>query len=558
MVKRVIQMMYKEVRGLHQAAYVLALFAFGSQLLALVRDRMLAHQFGAGYELDIYYAAFRIPDLLYVVFASTLSVYVLIPFVVSRIKEEDSTQAKALLGQVFSIFLIFYTLLAAVVWIIAPYIVPLLFPGMIENTTEIVSVLRILLLQPLFLGISSLFGVITQIGHRFVLYAISPLIYNVGIIVGIMVLYPILGLSGLAYGVVLGAVGHMLVQFPLVRSSSLSFWVSTTFDWGLMLEVLKVSIPRAMTLAMHQIVLLVLVSIASLMTVGSVAVFQFAYNLQSVPLAIIGASYSIAAFPLLADLYAQKKMGAFAIHITSALRHIIFWSVPAIGLIIVLRAQMVRVVLGSGAFDWGDTRLTAAVLAVLCISLFAQAINLLMVRVFYAGGFTRIPFFVTMFGSATAIMLSIVLYKAYILSSAAQSTVEEMMRIGGVPGSEILTIAIAYSIAIVLQTIILLGMAVHKFQLNMVWLPVHALRSVLAAVVGGFCAYTALNFFVFGIDEETFIGIFLQGFMGGIAGIAGVVSTYYITKSPELQEIHKSLRSRRKRGEVVASPDEIL
>ena len=98
MVKRMFELVYKEVRGLHQAAYVLGLFAFGSQLLALVRDRMLAHEFGAGIELDLYYAAFRLPDLLYVLFASTLSVYVLIPLVASRIKGEDASEARALLS----------------------------------------------------------------------------------------------------------------------------------------------------------------------------------------------------------------------------------------------------------------------------------------------------------------------------------------------------------------------------------------------------------------------------------------------------------------------------
>jgi putative peptidoglycan lipid II flippase len=518
---------------------------------------MLAHQFGAGFELDIYYAAFRIPDLLYVLFASTLSVYVLIPFVVSRINGEDTTQAKALLGQVFSLFLVFYISLAAVVWLAAPYLVPLFFPGMTEYTTEVVTVLRILLLQPLLLGVSSLFGVITQIGHRFVLYAISPLIYNVGIILGIVFLYPVFGLSGLAYGVALGAAGHMLAQLPLVRSSSLSFWMTARIDWRLIGSVLTVSVPRAITLAMHQVVLLVLVSIASLMTVGSVAVFQFAYNLQSVPLAIIGASYSIAAFPLLADLYTKNKMEAFGLHITTALRHIIFWSVPVIGLVIVLRAQMVRVVLGSGAFDWGDTRLTAAVLAILCISLFAQAINLLMVRVFYAGGFTKIPFFVTLFGSATAVVLTVFLYSGY-SDNTFHTTLEYLMRIDGVPGAEVLTLALGYSIAIIIQTVVLLAIAVRKFNLNTAWLPLHAFRSVSAAVVGGFCAYVALNFFIFGINGETFIGIFLQGLMGGIAGILGIVSTYYVTGSPELKEIYKSFKGRVKRTNIVVSQDDIL
>ena len=106
MVRRVLSLVYKEVQGLHQAAYVLALFAFGSQLLALIRDRLLAHQFGAGSELDIYYAAFKVPDLLYVLFASVLSVYVLIPFVTKRQSEYGDVHARALLSQVFSVFLV--------------------------------------------------------------------------------------------------------------------------------------------------------------------------------------------------------------------------------------------------------------------------------------------------------------------------------------------------------------------------------------------------------------------------------------------------------------------
>lgn len=552
-------MMYREVRGLHQAAYVLAFFAFGSQLLALVRDRMLAHQFGAGGELDIYYSAFRIPDLLYVLFASTLSVYVLIPFVSSRLQQKESGEtARHLLSQVFSIFLVFYILLALLVALCAPYIVPVVFPGLAEHLDQTVLLLRVLLLQPLLLGISSLFGVVTQLGHRFVLYAVSPLLYNLGIIIGIVFLYPAMGLLGLAWGVVLGALCHMLVQFPLVRNSALSFGPTTRVVWADIREVLKVSIPRAITLAMHQVVLLVLVAIAGMMTVGSVAVFQFAYNLQSVPLAIIGASYSIAAFPLLSSLYAQKKMDAFAVHINTALRHIIFWSVPAVGLIIVLRAQMVRVVLGSGAFDWGDTKLTAAVLALLSLSLFAQAVNLLLVRVFYSGGYTKVPFLVTLFGSTLAVVSTVGLYSMSVVQPSFMYSLEVLMRVDGVPGSEVLVIAVGYSFAILTQVLILLVCAACVFSLRFSGLLVHTGKAVCAAVVGGASAYVALNFFIFGIDETSALGIFLQGFLGGVMGIMGAASTYYVLRTPEMTEIYKSFKGRVFKTDVVTVQDEIL
>lgn len=558
MVKRVIRLMYGEVRGLHQAAYLLAVFTLGSQILALIRDRLLAHQFGAGAELDVYYTAFRIPDLLYVLFASMLSVYVLIPFVSARLRTGGATAAQQLLREVASLFVFAYILLACSVFVAAPYLVPFIAPGLEAYAHDIVLILRILLLQPLLLGFSSLFGVITQLGHRFVLYAVSPLLYNFGIIFGVAYLYPIFGIAGLGYGVALGALAHLLVQWPFVAASDLRFGLSYRLSLGTLRDVLAVSVPRALTLALHQVSLLALAAIASLMTLGSVAVFQFAYNLQSVPLAVIGASYSIAAFPLLADLFAQQKLEQFRFHVLTALRHLIFWSVPITGLIIVLRAQLVRVVLGSGSFDWADTRLTAAVLATLAISLLAQAINLLIVRTFYAGGYTRIPFLVTFFGTLATVTVSYVLFLNIEHMPSLASVVNRALRIEAVAGSEVIIIAAAYSVGMVLQTCVMLVLAARQFALPIrnMWAPL--LRSCLAACAGGFSAYTALNFFVFGINPEAFIGVLLHGFMGGVIGVLAVIATYYLTRAPELREIATSLHGRFKKTEVVTVQDDVL
>lgn len=552
MVRRVFALMYQEVRGLHQAAYVLAMFAIGSQLLALMRDRLLAHQFGAGAELDIYYAAFRLPDLLFVLFASTLSVYVLIPFV-SRAGKDGSH----LLSQVFTLFLLAYSLFGVLAFFLAPYFVPKLFPG-IADTGSLVLLSQILLLQPFLLGISSLFGVVTQLGHRFVLYAISPLTYNLGIIVGIVFLYPTFGLLGLGLGVVLGAFLHLIVQWPFVRRSELSIGLVFRFNWSEIGKILTLSIPRALTLSMQQIVLLFLVGLASAMTVGSVAIFQFAYNLQSVPLAIIGVSYSVAAFPMLAELYGKKMRTEFALHIITSLRHIIFWSVPAIALIIVLRAQIVRVVLGSGAFDWSDTRLTAAVLALLVISLLAQAINLVVIRAFYAGGKTLVPFVVTFLGSLLAIASAYGFLSFYISETSIHGVVSAFMRLEGVSGSEVLAIAFGYTIAVILQSIVLLTVLSRSFSIPMRW----ALRSLVyafsAATVGGLFAYVTLNFIVEGVDQARFVGIMIQGFLAGCAGVFGTIITYAWFKSPELHEVYISFQKKLLKTDVVAPQEEII
>lgn len=558
MVRRVLSVFYKEIRSLHQAAYVLALFTFGSQLLALVRDRLLAHQFGAGVELDIYYAAFRIPDVLYVLFASTLSVYVLIPFVADRMDGKKNRAARDVLSQVFTLFLCLYTVLALVVWLLAPYIVPKLFVGLSDHTSDIITLLRILLLQPLFLGVSSLLGVVTQMGHRFVLYAVSPLFYNLGIIFGIIFLYDMFGMTGLGFGVVLGAVMHMSVQWPLMRKSDLSFGLTKAFSPALLYQVVRVSLPRALTLTLHQVTLLIAVVVTSLLATGSIAIFQFAYNLQSVPLAVIGASYSTAAFPFLADLYAKKKYDVFAKYVVAAFRHILFWSIPAVALIIVLRAHIVRVVLGSGEFSWSDTRLTAAVLALLCISLVAQAVNLLLIRTFYAAGRTLAPLLITLLGTSLAALLMYMLVSTDFRLTPLFGKLTELLRIEDVPNNEVVLIAVGYTIAMLTQVTVLVFAIGHHFQISLRWLPMHLFRTVTAAVAGGVVAYSVLQLGATQVNQETFFGIFAQGFVAAGCAVVAVAVTYYILQTPESREVYRAMRRKLGIEKVVTSQDDVL
>lgn len=558
MVRRVLKLMYSEIRGLHQAAYILALFTFGSQMLALVRDRLLAHSFGAGSELDLYYAAFRIPDLLYVLFVSVLSVYVLLPFVsAARVDGGDKAGARVL-SQLFSFFTLTYIFIAALLFILAPKLVPVIFPGFAENSDTLVLLMRILLIQPFLLGVSSLLGIVTQLSHRFVLYAISPLLYNLGIIFGIIVLYPHFELAGLVMGVVLGALGHLLVQIPLVLKSEMSFGLLFNLDWQLLKRVFMVAIPRGVTLAAHQLTLLVFVGMATMMTAGSVAVFQLGFNLQSVPLAIIGMSYSVAAFPVLADLLAKKENATFNAHLLTALRHIVFWSVPIIGLVIVLRAQIVRVVLGSGAFDWNDTRLTAAVLAVFIISLVAQSVLLLLVRAFYAGGRTKAPLVVAAFGATCSLLVAYGGLWLMEVSPAWHTAFASLFRLEGVPGTEILFLAVAFVFGVLAEMVVLLILTIRHFGLDLKGLWVNFAEAVLAALAASLTAYLTLIFIVDGVNQETFIGIMLQGAVAGLMGVLAALITYYLIGSRELNEILKSYQVKIFKTDIIAPQQDTL
>jgi putative peptidoglycan lipid II flippase len=416
--------------------------------------------------------------------------------------------------------------------------------------TEVSTLMRILLLQPLLLGLSSLIGVVTQLQHRFVIYALSPLVYNVGIILGATVFFQWFGLIGLAFGVVVGALGHLLIQLPLITSSALAFGLTRHINWVLMREIARVAVPRALTLSLGQLHILVLAALASSMTVGSVAVLQFSSNLQSVPLAIIGMSYSVAAFPTLAQMLAEKKHREFNTYVTTALRHIIFWSVPVIALVVVLRAQIVRVLLGSGSFDWADTRLTAAALALF--------VMLLLVRAFYAGGLTKIPFIMTLVGAGIGTAAAVTLSIWFAASAPVATFFTSLFRLDGVAGVEVLMLPLGFTIGVTIEMLLMLIMIRKTFTLSLRSVGYHFLQSCIAAAVGGLVAYATLLFVVEGVNQERFIGILLQGACAGILGIGGIVVTYRLLRSPELHEIYLAFRSRIFKTDVVAPQTDIL
>lgn len=541
MVKKILNLMHREVRGLHEAAYLLGLFALLSQILALFRDRLLAHFFGAGSTLDIYYASFRIPDIIFVSIASLVSIYVLIPFLVEK-SVVSKKEEKYFINNIFSAFFLTIVAISAVVFVFTPQLTRFLFPGLVDlpQYGDLILITRILLLQPILLGLSNLLGSVTQTHQRFIIYAISPVLYNVGIIVGIIFLYPTFGLSGLAFGVVIGAFLHLIIQLPFIIGEGYLPRPIFSLDWSLIKKVVLLSLPRTLALSANQIALLILVALASLMAKGSITIFNFSYNLQSVPLSIIAVSYSVAAFPTLARLFSEGENTKFLGHVVTAARHIIFWSMPAIALFVVLRAQIVRVILGSGEFDWADTRLTAAALSLFVVSLIAQGLIILFVRGYYASGNTRKPLIVNVTGAFLVIIFAVTFSKLFENYPLWQYFFESLLRIEGIPGTEIVMLPLGYSLAVIITGItfwFLFQRDFHSFSASLT--PV-LLQGIAASVVLGFVAHFALDVLDDVFDINTFWGIFSQGALAGIAGIIAGILLLKLLKSKELDEAWKS------------------
>jgi putative peptidoglycan lipid II flippase len=557
MVRGIFSLIHREIRGLHEAAYLLGVFAILSQVLALIRDRMLAHYFGAGAALDVYYAAFRIPDIIFVAVASLVSIYVLIPFLAEK-SNAAAREEKKFISNIFSAFSLGIIGISAVVFMFVPQLTKLLFPGLLESphSGDLILLTRIMLLQPIFLGLSSLFASITQVHQRFILYATSPLLYNIGIIAGIIFFYPVLGLTGLGAGIVLGSILHLSIQLPFIVRSGFFPRFSFSINFGEVKRVLFLSLPRTLALSANQISLLFLIAFASLMEEGSIAVFNFSFNLQAVPLSIIGVSYSVAAFPTLAKLYSNGDRKEFLEHVIVAARHIIFWSAPAIILFIVLRAQIVRVILGSGAFDWADTRLTAAALALFAVSIAAQGLILLFVRGYYAAGNTKKPLIINLISAGLVAAFAYGFTQMFAGVPQWQFFIESLLRVENIAGTSVLMLPLGYSLAVIINAGMFWIIFQKDFNEFSRSLSRTFFQSLSASIIMGFAAYQALNILDNIFDLNTFWGIFSQGLFAGIVGIATGVLMLILLQNEEIKEVWKSLHSKFWRAEALAPEQE--
>ncbi|MEK7132686.1 MAG: lipid II flippase MurJ [Patescibacteria group bacterium] len=549
MMRRALQFLSGEVRGINSAVYVLAVFALLSSLLALLRDRLLANAFGAGAELDLYYAAFRIPDFLFVALGALVSVYVLIPELARR----DSAGQKNYIDTVFLGFSILAVCAGGIAAFFSPLILKYLFPQFVDAgfLPALVSLTRIMLLQPILLGLSNIFAAITQTKYRYTLYAVSPLFYNFGIIFGIVVLYPLWGLSGLAWGVVIGAGFHAGIQIPSIVRDGFFGRLPRFRETRALLSTVAVSVPRALALSMNQITFIGLAALAGTLAIGSISIFMLSFNLYSVPLAIIGASYSVAAFPTLVRALSNGRQDEFIENIATAARHVLFWSLPATALIIVLRAHIVRAVLGSGAFDWTDTRLTAASFALLSLSLVCQGLMLLLVRGYYAAGRTFTPLFVSLGIALGTIGLGGLLMRVF-EDASALSFLQSLMRVEDIPGSDMLALPIAYAGATLIGAIVLTICFERRFRGFFAQVKRSLLEGIVASFAGGVSAYWALALIGPLTLSSTLASVLVRGFVAGASGIIVAGFAYSLLKNREFSETVAEVRGRLWRGSIKA------
>lgn len=514
------------------AAFILAGTGLLSNILGLYRERMIAGTFGAGRLTDAFYASFTLPDTIFNLLILGALSSAFIPVFVEKLSDKNKEDAQEVANSFMNFILLAAIVFGIVIFVAAPKLIPLLFAGFFKTQTTdsinmytlTVNMTRLMILSPIFLSISGVFGGMLNSYKKFVAYSLAPLIYNLSIIFSVVYLRGYFNppIYAVAVGVVVGAVLHGLIQLPSVISTGYRWKPIIDFRRGQVARIIKLMVPRTLAMGAGLINLFVDKFIAAFF-VGGITVLNFANNIQTAPTVIFGISIATAIFPVLSENFSRGDMTEYMKSFSWSARRILFFMIPATVGIIVLRAQIVRLIYGIGNFSWDNTYWTTKALLFFAFSLVAQALIPLLVRAFYSIQDTKTPLFI----SIVTMIVNVILSVSLPFIGAFQL---------GVAG-----IALAFSIASIVNAILLFYWLNSKIgALD----PDHRIfestaRLILASLLMGFVTYGSLYFFDMFVNTSFVVGLLLQT-AGAIA--VGGLSYFAITWAFGCEETMYMLR----------------
>ncbi|HEY8489517.1 MAG TPA: murein biosynthesis integral membrane protein MurJ [Dehalococcoidia bacterium] len=386
-------------RSLAAAAAVVAVGFLGSRLLGVVRTVAIANAFGTDPRLDAYWVAFRIPDLIFQVIAGATLASAFIPTFSRAVTRRGEEEAWRLASAVLNLVTLATAVLAVAAFLAAPWVVPALAPGLGEDAGRgaelqglAVDLTRLMLLSPILFAVSGMFMGILNARHHFLLPALAPMMYNLSIIAGALLLAEPFGVHGLAVGVVAGAALHLLIQVPALPRVGMRYAPVLRWRDPGVREVGRLMAPRIFGLAAAQAnFFLIGIFFASLLGGSAISALNYAWLIVMLPLGLFGMAISTAVFPTLADQAAAEARDELRATLARSLRLILYLTLPAAAGLMLLRTPIIAALLEHGAFDATSTALTAGALLFYALGLPAQAAIEILSRGFYALSDTKTP-----------------------------------------------------------------------------------------------------------------------------------------------------------------------
>lgn len=464
------ELLLRKQSSILSAAFIIMVTYGLAHLLGLVKSRLLISYFFGGNAalLDVYYAAMIIPETIFQLLVMGALSAAFIP-IFSKYLSSNEHQAWTMAGITLNVVLAVFICISLIIFVFARPLAGLVAPGFsLTQISIMANLLRVMLMAQIFFCISGFLTGMIQSHERFLIPAIAPLAYNLGIILGIVFLSKTLGIYAPAVGMVLGAALHMLIQLPAALSlgfrPSLSFNIRYPGVW----EVARLMPPRALAMGIDQIEQFVAIMLSSLLAAGSLSLFNVARLLYAVPTLLFGATIGQAALPSLSAYVAKQDWESFRKTLTNACLQVVFLALPVCVLFIILRIPIVRLVFGAKTFPWEATLLTGKTMAILMISAVFYAVTQLVIRAYYAMHDTKTPLIIGLAGAVFNVLFSVLSVKLW--------------------GWGILGIAFAISFTaigemVVLTTVLALKVFPEKRMPMEVWLPLGKM-GIIGIVMG--------------------------------------------------------------------------
>lgn len=507
----------KENSSILSAAAIIMFATLVSALLGFIRTRLLIQYFFVDKSvLDVFWAAFRIPDTIFQILVvgalSSAFIPVFSRYLEHEKREEASLIASSMMNTVVGIMLVLTV--GILIW--AEPLSRLVAGGF--DPTQIalmVKLTRIMASAQVLFGFSSFITGILQSHKRFLIPAFAPSLYNVGIILGTVFLSRSLGIMGPAIGVVIGAFLHFVTQLPLAKSLGFSY-KPVIHKHPAILEMSRLMLPRMLTLSLAQIEQTTLIAFSSWLGSGTVTIMSIAQQLTNLPIRLIGVTIGQASLPFFAKETARGDMKGLAGMVNDAILQMLYLALPASAIILVLRIPLVRLAYGAGSFPWAETVTTGKLVAMFALAIAAGSLTHIIVRVFYSLHDTATPFIANLI--STTINVSLSYYLLFIVKTG------------------VLGMAFAISLADITETTILTIILYRVAQFSLLQIAFPFGKMLLAAALTAVSLWVPLRVLDQLIFDTTHtFQLILLTVTVGVIGLAVYFLLSYLFKIKELE-----------------------
>lgn len=541
--RKSLNILLKRQTNILSAAFVIMATIVFSQILGLIRQRLLVAIFGPSNVLGVYIASTKIPDFLFqLIIAGALS-SVFIPIFSDFLAKGNDKDAHKMTSVLLSISSLFFAVLSLVFFIFAPFFLTLLNPGAGFSSSDMelmAGLMRISILAQLLFIIGTFFSALLQSYNHFFVPGFAAALCNFGMIVGIVTLSRFVGIYSAAYGSLLGAFLFIIFQLPMIRKVGFSFKPGFSFKTPGVSRVFKLMWPRTISIAIFQLGSILTVTLVSFLPQSgrNYVFFDYAQTLAFAPIVLFGQTIAQAAFPILSR--EKDKLEEFKATFITSFNQIFYLVLPFSILFLILRIPIVRLVFGASQFDWHATVLTGRTLAFFSFSIFSQALIYLISRGFYALHDTKTPLIIGAVSTVVMVLVGFLFVFYY--------------KIG------VESIAIAYSLASILNLILSITFLDRKIGgFNKAALLFPAIKIIFATFITGFALYVPIKL----LDQLVFdttktINLLL---LTGISSLAGLSFYLFLTWFLNVKEASNFILLFKRIGnwrEVLEKSDEVI